>query len=88
MTLQTEIGTHLYLTRGMARRFGVDLAAAMHEGLLSRRDFSHLINRCRQCEAGAATCHATLATALDRPAEPPAFCENRELLLGLAATLR
>jgi hypothetical protein len=83
MTLHSEIGIHLYLTRGMARRFGVDLTVAMHEGLLSRRDFAELITRCRLCEAGPALCYTALATPVEAPASPPDYCASRDLLIGI-----
>ena len=87
MDIAGEVGLHLYLTRGMARRFGVNLTEAMHEGLLTRRDFATLITRCRDCEAGATHCHATLATASDGTGAVPAWCPNRDTLDALGAVM-
>ncbi|RGP35235.1 DUF6455 family protein [Pseudotabrizicola alkalilacus] len=66
------------LTRGMARVLGVNLAAAVVEGWLSRKELGHLVDRCEACSQKAA-CSAWLATAAGGPC-PPVFCPNKSAL--------
>jgi len=79
---QDDIDLHFYLTRAMARRHGVNLSEAMHQGILSRHDFAAMIDRCRCCPGAPAGCreyqedHANAAAA-------PDWCANRPVLEGL-----
>lgn len=80
--LASDLDLHLYLTRGMARRHGVNLSEAMHQGFLTRADFALMVDRCRACPGSSADCrdfqedHANGQIA-------PAWCANAPVLEGL-----
>ncbi len=77
-----DIDLHFHLTRAMALRHGVNLAEAMHQGILARPDFAAMIDRCRRCPGAPADCrnfqedHVAAATA-------PDWCANGAILEGL-----
>ena len=63
-----------WLTHGMARAVGVNLAGAVIEGWLTRRDLARLVTRCQTC-GRSHDCQLWLATA--RSAPLPEFCGNK-----------
>jgi len=82
MGLQGDVGTHLWLTRGMAARVGVSLDAVLHEGTLTRGDFAGMVTRCRSCSQPA-DCLAFQSAGGALCAEAPEYCANRALLAEL-----
>ncbi len=82
MGLQGDVGTHLWLARGMAARVGVSLDAVLHQGLLTRGDFARMVAGCRGCDRPADCLAFQGAEAADR-AVPPDYCANRDLLAEL-----
>jgi Family of unknown function (DUF6455) len=68
--LTSDLDLHLYLTREMARRHGVNLSEAMHQGFLTRADFAAMDCQDYQEDHQAAT------------AAPP-WCANKAVLEGL-----
>lgn len=82
MGLQGDVGTHLWLSRGMAARVGVSLDEVLHQGTLTREDFNGMVTRCRSCRQPA-DCLAFQRAAGATCAEPPDYCENRALLAQL-----
>ncbi|MDD8022071.1 MAG: DUF6455 family protein [Paracoccaceae bacterium] len=82
MGVQGNIDLHFWITRGMARRMGVNLSEAMHEGALSQADFAGLITRCRNCP-GAQGCLAFLSEQPERVETAPDWCENAAILRKL-----
>lgn len=70
------------LTRGMARLLGVNLATAVVDGWLSRRELGQLVDRCEACSQKEA-CTAWLATAAGSSC-PPVFCPNKSAIEGLS----
>ncbi|WP_139229854.1 DUF6455 family protein [Litoreibacter janthinus] len=74
--------THFWLTTGMARAVGVDLSAAIHQGLLTRSDYAEMVNECRKCEF--ADCRAWLDEQWDGPVEAPKACRNKNMWTWLA----
>jgi hypothetical protein len=64
-----------WLTRGMARISGVNLARAVLDGWLQRGELEHLVARCAACSAGR-DCEAWLATS-GRADAMPDFCPNK-----------
>ncbi len=83
MGVQGNIDLHFWITRGMARRMGVNLTEMMHVGFLTQADFADLITRCRGC-TGAQGCVAYLSETSGPLASPPDWCCNRALLGELA----
>lgn len=77
-----DIDLHFYLTRAMARRHGVDLSEAMHQGILTRLDFAAMITRCRDCPGGPADC-PEFQEDHDTATEAPDWCANKAVLEGL-----
>lgn len=92
MGFQGDIGTHLWLTRGMAERLGVALDRVLHDGTLTRDDFAGLVTRCSACGqpgdcvsfqmAGRAS---SAAGPAGRGSQAPAYCGNRALFDELRA---
>lgn len=82
MGVQGNLDLHFWITRGMARRMGVNLSEAMHEGLLSQADFAAMITRCRDCP-GAAGCLEFLSERSGPAEGAPDWCRNAALLRGL-----
>ena len=64
-----------WLTRGMARISGVNLARAVLDGWLQRGELESLVARCAACRAGR-DCEAWLATSGQAHAMPD-FCPNK-----------
>ena len=77
--LSSDFELHLYLTRGMARRHGVNLSEAMHQGFLSRADFAAMIDRCRACPGSPADCR-DFQENHDSATAAPGWCANRAVL--------
>ncbi len=75
--------THLWLTTGMARAVGVDMPAAMREGLLSQSDYADMVTSCRKC-GFAAGCKAWLDRQWGDPVAAPEQCQNRNMWSWLA----
>lgn len=84
MGLQGDADLHFWITRGMARRLGVNLAAVMRDGVLTREDLAALVQRCRACE-GAKGCLAYLSEYPDRAPAPPDWCQNAQVFQELQA---
>lgn len=80
--LMTDADVHLYLTREMARRHGVNLCEAMHQGFLTRADFAAMVDRCRGCPGAAEECRDYQEDHQAATAAPP-WCANRAVLEGL-----
>lgn len=75
--------THFWLTTGMARAVGVDMSAAMHEGLVSQSDYADMVTLCRKCNF-ASDCGAWLDKQWGGPVAAPEQCENRNVWNWLA----
>lgn len=82
MGLQGDIGTHLWLTQGMAARVGVSLGAVLRDGMLTGEDFAAMATRCRTC-GRPADCLSFQASAQADGQTPPGFCGNGALLAEL-----
>ncbi|AOZ68585.1 hypothetical protein LPB142_04015 [Rhodobacter xanthinilyticus] len=82
MGFQGNVDLHFWITRGMARRLGVNLSEAMHEGLLSQADFAQMVNRCRNCDKSQG-CLAYLAE--EGRGAAPDWCSNAAVLRELSA---
>lgn len=82
MAFHASLDMHFWLTRGMARRLGVNLTEAMHQGLLARSDFAAMVARCRDCPDTQA-CIDFLAEHPESIAAPPCGCVNAEVLKEL-----
>ncbi|MEZ5885322.1 MAG: DUF6455 family protein [Paracoccaceae bacterium] len=80
--LATDMELHLYLTREMARRHGVNLSEAMHQGFLSRSDFAAMVDRCRACTGSPEDCQNHVEDH-DRAEAAPPWCANAAVLEGL-----
>ena len=79
-----EFNPHFKQLRAVAKRAGVDLGEAMHEGRITAQEYSESINRCR-----AASCLQACAYWLEDPAQGqipvPEFCANRAAFERLGA---
>lgn len=75
MTQLGDIRTHYWMTAGMARAVGVDLAEARHSGVLSDQGYAALVTSCRSC-CYMEECRAWLGTAGDGGAVVPEGCAN------------
>jgi hypothetical protein len=64
-----------WLTRGMARISGVNLARAVVDGWLQRGELEYLVARCAACHAGL-DCEAWLARSAEAR-QMPDFCPNK-----------
>ncbi|TDQ58211.1 DUF6455 family protein [Phaeovulum veldkampii] len=84
MGIQGNIDLHFWMTRGMARRLGVNLTAAMQDGLLTQGDLAEMVLRCHNC-SGAKGCLAFLAEYPDRAEAAPDWCSNAQVLRELSA---
>lgn len=84
MEIQGNPDLHFWITRGIARRLGVNLSANLQEGVLTRADLAGMVDRCRQCD-GVAGCLAYLSENPDRAPAPPDWCRNAALLAELRA---
>lgn len=83
MLFQKDIDVHFWLTRGLARRLGVNLNEAIRAGMLTQRDFAEMVGRCRNCEAGVQACIGFLAETDGKDAALPAACPNGPVLEDL-----
>lgn len=79
MAFHASLDMHFWLTRGMARRLGVNLTEAMHQGLLTRADFAQMVARCRTC-SDSQGCLEFLAEHPESVSEPPEGCTNAQVL--------
>lgn len=77
-----ELDRHLFLTRAMARRHGVSLSEAMHQGILDRADFATIVDLCRDCPGAPADCHDFVEDD-DQATAAPDWCANKAVLEGL-----
>lgn len=84
MATQGNIDLHFWITRGMARRMGVNLTEAMHDGFLTQADFATMLNRCREC-SGTDGCMAYLSGSGQGPDSAPDWCRNGAILHELSA---
>lgn len=84
MGVHGNIDLHFWITRGMARRMGVNLTEAMHDGFLTQADFATMITRCRGCE-GADGCMAFLSAHASERGSAPDWCKNGNILRELSA---
>ncbi len=71
------------LVRGMARRAGVDVPAAVFEGWLSRSELASMVTRCQTANCSK-SCMDVLATPHCAAMTPPAFCAIKSDLDALA----
>jgi len=82
MAIASDLDLHFWITRGMARRMGVNLANALQADDLTHADIAAMITACRACGRGD-VCLALLSergTAIDTP---PAECPNKRVLESL-----
>jgi len=83
MGIQGNIDLYFWIARGMARRLGVNLTEAMHDGHLSQADFAQMILTCRTCK-GSDGCLASLSDFSDVRGSAPDWCKNGTLLRELS----
>jgi hypothetical protein len=84
MGVEGSVDLHYWITRGMARRLGVNLPDAMRAEILTRADLAEMVNRCRKC-GGVQGCLAYLAENPERAPAPPDWCHNAAVLSELSA---
>ncbi|MGB5869489.1 MAG: DUF6455 family protein [Albidovulum sp.] len=84
--IQTKLDAYIHLTSAMAYRHGVDLAQALHQGLLDRGDLSVMLRACRDCPGGPDD-HLAEAGCDDAIHQAPAWCANGPILEGLRGLL-
>ncbi|MBC7146439.1 MAG: hypothetical protein H5U24_13705 [Thioclava marina] len=84
MGMQNSIDLNFWLTRGMARRIGVNISEAMHDGFLTQADFAQMITTCRTC-GRTELCLAILAEKGADPEPIPEDCPNSAILNSLRA---
>ncbi|WP_275806792.1 DUF6455 family protein [Pseudothioclava nitratireducens] len=84
MGVQGNIDLHFWLTRGLARRLGVNITESIHHGFLTQADFADLITRCRGCSR-AQGCMAFLSENDGPLASAPDWCPNAPILGELRA---
>jgi hypothetical protein len=77
-----ETRQYWVLSSGMARALGVNLAAAVQDGLLSTTDYARVLDNCRRCPD---TCSCAGLLADPAGAGRLARCRNRPLFDALAA---
>lgn len=78
-----DLRTHFWKTVAMGKTCGVDLQAAIREGILTEADYADAITRCRGCPEPE-SCRKWLLEH-DRADAPPEFCTNRALWTELMA---
>lgn len=83
MGIQGNIDLFFWIARGMARRMGVNITEAMHEGLLSQADFAQMINCCRAC-SGSEGCMSYLSEHSEERGSAPDWCGNGNILRELS----
>lgn len=87
MTIQGRIAplgdekVHYWLVQGMARATGIDLVAAMDDGLLSSEAWADVVQRCRGCDwqRDGGGCSRWLALQEPGAAHVPDTCENKSI---------
>jgi len=84
MGVQGNIDLHFWITRGVARRLGVNLSEAMHDGLISQADFAEMITRCRGCDK-AEGCLVAISERGGVSGAVPDWCRNAAILSELKA---
>lgn len=84
MGIQGNTDLHFWITRGMARRMGVNLTEAVHDGFLTQAEFADMITRCREC-AGVDGCMSYLSDNDRATGSAPDWCCNRSILNNLRA---
>ena len=87
MAFHASLDMHFWLTRGMARRLGVNLTEALQQGLITRDDYADILARCRACSDTQA-CLDFLAEHPDGATEPPDGCLDAEVLSELRSLSR
>lgn len=73
---------HFWLTIGMSKAVGIDLAAALKSGEMPQADYAQMVTRCRRCD-NPTGCRALL----DQHPElemAPEYCTNQAFLADLA----
>ncbi|HEY0274957.1 MAG TPA: DUF6455 family protein [Paenirhodobacter sp.] len=85
MDIAVQDDLYFWVTRGIARRAGVNIDEAMHEGRMSRIAFTRMIERCRVCPR-ADDCLSYLAHPQGQdPSWYDQPCRNAEVLAELRA---
>ncbi len=80
-----NIDLHYWITRGMARNYGLNLNELIAEGVISRGDVAEMVARCRHCP-GVHGCLAFLSAPQPaQAAAAPDWCRNSRLLAELRA---
>lgn len=79
---QTKLDAYIHLTSTMVHRHGVNLAEALHQGLLDRGDLSVMLRSCRDCP-GSPDDHLAEAWGDNAIDQTPAWCANGAVLEGL-----
>lgn len=82
MAFHASLDMHFWLTRGMARRLGVNLTEALQQGLITRADYADILARCRAC-GDTQACIDFLAEHPEGVAEPPDSCMDAQVLSEL-----
>jgi len=82
MAFHASLDMHFWLTRGMARRMGVNLTEALQQGLITREDYADIIARCRACSDTEA-CLEFLAEHRESIQQPPEGCMDAQVLSEL-----
>lgn len=77
---------HYWMAMRMAKATGVDLVAAMDEGLLSQAGWARLVTRCRGCP-WTEGCDRWLASPTEDTRPLPESCVNHKRFAALQAAL-
>ncbi|CUH76779.1 hypothetical protein TRM7557_01057 [Tritonibacter multivorans] len=67
---------HIWLTRKVAEGIGVDLDAAMRDGLITRQDHTQMVTRCR---LAGCDCPCTLHVHGADREKVPGYCANKAI---------
>jgi hypothetical protein len=84
MGIQASHDLHFWITRGMARRMGVNLARSVQDGALTQAGFAELIMACQGCGRGE-MCLSLLSERGSSADVPPLNCPNKAKLEALRA---
>ncbi|WP_417808607.1 DUF6455 family protein [Thioclava sp.] len=82
MGIESNLDLHFWITRGMARRMGVNLTKGVQEGDLTRADVAAMVTACRTC-GRSEFCLALLSERGPAPNALPADCPNKPALESL-----
>ena len=82
IALGGDAARNYWLTQGMARTLGVNLAGAIAGGWLTREDLGIMVVRCRMC-GRAEQCTRWLAQNGAGASELPDYCANKSELEAL-----